>query len=79
MSGFDWVGLMRAGLRDLRLTPDAFWRLTPFELTVMLGADGAAPGLTRARLNDLVAAYPDGRKANINDATGGFDGSDCRP
>ena len=27
--GFDWPGLMQAGLKGLRLTPDQFWRLTP--------------------------------------------------
>ena len=32
MTGLDWPGLMRAGLGQLRLTPDAFWRLTPIEL-----------------------------------------------
>ena len=67
MSGFDWAGLMRAGLCDLRLTPDVFWRLTPLELKLMLGADGAAPGLSRARLDELVAAFPDGRKARTDD------------
>ncbi len=67
MSGFDWPALMRVGLCDLRLSPDVFWRLTPLELKLMLGADGAAPGLSRARLDELVAAFPDGRKAKADD------------
>ncbi|MCE6961542.1 phage tail assembly chaperone [Cereibacter sphaeroides] len=58
MAGFDWPALMRAGLTGLGLSPDEFWRLTPVELRIMLG-DGAAPPLTRARLDELVRAYPD--------------------
>ncbi len=59
MTGLDWPGLMRAGLGQLRLTPDAFWRLTPIELRLMLGQGPGTPPLTRARLEELAAAYPD--------------------
>ena len=63
MSGrIDWPGLMRAGLGQLGLAPEVFWRLTPVELRIMLGAEAAAPPLTRARLEELAAAYPDIRK-----------------
>jgi uncharacterized phage protein (TIGR02216 family) len=62
MSVIDWPGLMRAGLRGLGLQPDQFWRLTPVELRLMLGADGMIPPLTRGRLEELAAAYPDVRK-----------------
>ena len=55
----DWAGLLRVGLHGLRLEPSAFWRLTPVELRMMMGAEGAAPPLTRARLAELAAAYPD--------------------
>lgn len=58
----DWPGLIRAGLRELRLEPAAFWRLTPAELRMMLGAEQAAPPLTRARLAELAAAFPDKEK-----------------
>ena len=58
----DWAGLLRLGLRDLGLSPDAFWRLTPAELVVMLGLDAVRPSLTRARLEDLARAYPDTKK-----------------
>ncbi|WP_277750068.1 rcc01693 family protein [Falsirhodobacter deserti] len=54
----DWAGLMRAGLHGLGLHPDAFWRLTPNELRMMLGAEQAAP-LSRARLEELARAFPD--------------------
>ncbi len=59
MSGIDWAGLLRAGLAGLRLTPEAFWRLTPAELRLMLGLEGAGPPLSRARLEELAAAFPD--------------------
>lgn len=62
MSLIDWAGLMRAGLQGLGLTPDAFWRLSPIELRIMLGADSALPPLTRARLAELAAAFPDAGK-----------------
>jgi uncharacterized phage protein (TIGR02216 family) len=59
MSLIDWAGLMRAGLQGLGLSPEAFWRLSPIELRIMLGAENATPPLTRARLAELAAAFPD--------------------
>jgi uncharacterized phage protein (TIGR02216 family) len=67
MSAIDWPGLLRVGLKDLRLTPDAFWRLTPVELKIMLGADRTGLVLTRTRLEELAAAYPDARRAGADD------------
>ena len=67
MSAIDWPGLLRVGLMDLRLTPEVFWRLTPIELKIMLGADRTSPALTRAWLDELAAAYPDARKAGADD------------
>ncbi|HSF63813.1 MAG TPA: rcc01693 family protein [Paracoccaceae bacterium] len=61
MSGIDWPGLMRAGIHGLGLTPEVFWRLTPAELRLMLGAETQAP-LTRARLEELAAAFPDRKR-----------------
>lgn len=58
----DWAGLMRAGLNGLGLAPDAFWRLSPVELRIMMGAEADAPPLTRVRLEELAAAFPDLRK-----------------
>lgn len=58
MSGLDWPGLLRAGLYGLGLTPEVFWRLTPAELRIMLGADRTAP-LSRERLDQLLSAFPD--------------------
>lgn len=67
MSGIDWPGLMRAGLGrpglgGLGLIPEAFWRLTPIELRIMLGAENALAPLTQSRLEELVAAFPDNRE-----------------
>lgn len=59
MSGIDWPGLMRAGLGQLRLPPPVFWQLSPIELRIMLGAEALVPPLTRARLDELSAAFPD--------------------
>lgn len=55
----DWPGLMRAGIGGLRLQPAVFWALTPAELRVMLGVGAAVPPLSRARLEELAAAFPD--------------------
>lgn len=60
----DWPGLMRAGLTrqamgGLGLLPEEFWRLTPVELRIMLGTDSTAAPLTRLRLEELAAAFPD--------------------
>lgn len=60
MSGFDWPTLMQAGLQGLGLHPQEFWRLTPVELKTLLGAAPEATSrLGRARLDELLAAYPD--------------------
>ena len=66
MSLIDWAGLMRAGLQGRGLAPDVFWRLSPIELRIMLGADSALPPLTRARLAELAAAFPDTGKGLDN-------------
>ena len=67
MSGLDWAGLMQAGLHGLRLTPDQFWRLTPLELAMMLGAAGAQGPMQRSGLDALMAAYPDRTNGETGD------------
>lgn len=59
MTGIDWAGLMQVGLHGLGLQPEAFWRLTPVELRIKLGAQVGAAPLTRARLDELARAFPD--------------------
>ncbi len=57
--GFDWPTLLRLGLRGLGLRPAQFWALTPAELLLMLGLDGAPAAMGRARLEELARAFPD--------------------
>ena len=64
---FDWAALMRAGLHDLALTPAQFWALTPAELAVKLGLEGGPAPLTRARLEELAARFPDTPKEAPDD------------
>ncbi len=71
--GIDWPGLMRAGICGLGLRPAEFWRLTPAELRLMLGIGAKAPPLTRAGLEELLAAFPD-RGAAPRKAKGEQDG-----
>jgi len=59
VSGFDWPGLMRAGLKGLGLRPAEFWALSPAELMFLLGQSSAQAPLSRARLAELAALYPD--------------------
>ncbi|WP_347267244.1 phage tail assembly chaperone [Paracoccus sp. (in: a-proteobacteria)] len=63
--GLDWPGLLRVGIGPARLgglglTPAEFWALTPAELALMLGIEpGRGGAMTRDRLAELVARYPD--------------------
>lgn len=57
--GLDWPGLMRAGMGGLGLRPAEFWALTPAELALMLGIEAGDARMSRARLAELVARYPD--------------------
>lgn len=66
MTGFDWPALMHAGLHGLKLSPDAFWRLTPAELRLLLG-EGARVSLDRSGLNALLADFPDEKRGETDD------------
>lgn len=54
---------MATGLGLLRLTPSAFWAMTPREMASAMGTlrgrPGEAPG--RSRLAELMSAFPDSR------------------
>jgi uncharacterized phage protein (TIGR02216 family) len=63
----DWAALMRAGLQGLAMQPDAFWRLTPAELQIMLGDFGARAPLLSSGLDALMAAYPDKYEEHHNE------------
>jgi uncharacterized phage protein (TIGR02216 family) len=58
-SGFDWPGLLRAGVRVLGLKPKEFWALTPTELWLMLGPEAGEMPMGRSRLDELSRIYPD--------------------
>ncbi|MCB5197844.1 phage tail assembly chaperone [Loktanella sp. TSTF-M6] len=59
MTRLDWAALMRAGMCQLGLAPDAFWRLTPAELSLMLGLADVQRPMDRSGLDALLAAFPD--------------------
>lgn len=59
MSRVAWTRLMQLGLVRLRLSPEAFWSLTPAELMLMAGGGVGRETLTRAGLIELAAQFPD--------------------
>jgi uncharacterized phage protein (TIGR02216 family) len=61
---FAWDEAIGFGLGVLRLSPDAFWRMTPRELALAIQAVTGRPTapLARATLVDLMTRYPDGRR-----------------
>ena len=68
MSRIDWPGLMRVGIGQLGLAPEAFWRLTPAELQMLTGPEPTGQAAcTRARLDALVRAFPDRLKGDVDD------------
>jgi uncharacterized phage protein (TIGR02216 family) len=62
---------MRAGMQGLGLAPEAFWRLTPAELLVMLGDAPEATPLGRAGLDALIARFPDVTEKESGDGRNG--------
>ncbi len=68
MSRIDWPGLMRVGIGQLGLAPEAFWRMTPAELQIVTGCELTGQAVfTRARLDALVRAFPDRMKGDADD------------
>lgn len=56
----DWRALHEFALRGLKLRPDVFWSLTPYEFTLLSGFDGGED-FGSARLARLMELFPDGR------------------
>jgi uncharacterized phage protein (TIGR02216 family) len=52
---------MRAAIAERGMRPVDFWVLTPAELLLILGRAGRDAPLSRLRLEELAAAYPDER------------------
>lgn len=61
MPGIDWPSLMRAAMAERGLRPADFWALTPAELLLILGRSGRGAPLSRLRLEELAAKFPDER------------------
>ncbi len=63
MTGFPWNAAMQFGFGVLRLSPQAFWAMTPRELASAVGVRRglAPPPLDRAGLDELIRRYPDRR------------------
>ncbi|UGV26099.1 phage tail assembly chaperone [Rhodopseudomonas boonkerdii] len=61
MTPFPWQAAMQIGFGVLRLSPEAFWRMTPRELAAaMTMLRGAMPEpIDRARLDDMMRRFPD--------------------
>jgi uncharacterized phage protein (TIGR02216 family) len=58
---FPWEMVMHAGLCRLRLVPSTFWALTPREFFCAAGGfAGRGATFSRARLQGLMAEFPDG-------------------
>lgn len=58
---FPWASVIRFGLARLRLTPEAFWRLSLVELVALIDAGDLPPMATRRGLAALMAQFPDER------------------
>jgi len=62
MKPFPWDEAIGFGLGVLRLSPSAFWAMTPRELALAIRAvTGAVAPMRRSELNDLMTRFPDGR------------------
>lgn len=61
MTPFPWEAAMQVGFGILRLSPDAFWRMTPRELAAAITAlrGGGGETIGRDRLAELMRQFPD--------------------
>jgi uncharacterized phage protein (TIGR02216 family) len=60
---FDWRAAIGFGLGVLRLSPEAFWRMTPRELALAIEAvtGRRAATIERSTLIDLMRRFPDSK------------------
>lgn len=61
MTPFSWRRAIGFGLAVLRLSPDAFWRMTLRELACAIEAVAppSPPPIKRTEFEDLMRAFPD--------------------
>lgn len=57
MTGFNWPALYRLAVRDLGISVDQFWRLTPYEFSMLCGGERAM--FLRPDLEALMTRFPD--------------------
>lgn len=69
MSRIAWAKLMRAGVVEMGLSPEAFWALTPAELMLMAGQETGRT-MTRAGLDALIARFPDRMEGGSDGGSG---------
>ena len=60
MTPFPWGAAMQMGFGVMRLSSRDFWGLTPRELAAAFGAASGRTAPPRARLDELMRAFPDG-------------------
>jgi uncharacterized phage protein (TIGR02216 family) len=62
---FPWAKAMAIGFGVLRLSPEAFWRMTPREFAAALRGLYGEPQtpMQRAALDELMRKFPDGKKS----------------
>jgi uncharacterized phage protein (TIGR02216 family) len=70
---FPWKQAIGFGIGVLRLSPEAFWRMTPRELACAIEAVSGPmpPPLDRRALSDLMQRFPDRRPAQGGRKDGG--------
>ncbi|WP_371420527.1 rcc01693 family protein [Tardiphaga sp.] len=61
---FPWAEAMQFGFGVLRLSSDAFWRMTPRELACAIAAvrGPASMPMDRGALDELMKQFPDSRE-----------------
>lgn len=58
MTAMPWADLLRAGVRHLGLTPQAFWQMSLAEWN-LLARTATPPCIPRETFEALMARYPD--------------------
>lgn len=62
MTRVAWPALMRLGMVNLGLAPQAFWDLTPAELFLLAGITPGERPMDRAGLAALMVRFPDAKR-----------------
>lgn len=65
MTPFPWADAMQFGFGILRLSPAAFWAMTPRELSAAHNAlNRTNPPLDKWRLGEMMQKFPDQKNSN---------------